>query len=250
MPGTSVLPDAYLIDAHLDMPSKHTKLHLLAHEFGGACTKKFSQGSDDRTKGLGYWYHQRKKKNGKKWGGVCKALSVYWIAYHANDWDFWGWLMENGWAQAERATIICDLHGAYGKRDGLSKYNWMKQVLATAHVVERRSNHNGAAMVLTGSGDAVTGKTYLNGRLIAEAVAPNYRLGGGCYRQLSFHGGGGHAVALWAAEDATFFDPNYGEYWFEHVGDFRKWFGHFWVESGYGAKYEGQYDLSCWGKSI
>src|SRR5262249_8838972 len=105
MAGTSVLPDAPFIDFWLFMPDKQEKAYLAAHQRGGACTKKFNQGSDDKEKGLGFWYHKRKKSNGKTWGGVCKALSIYWIAYHANERDFWGWLQsDEGKASTETAT--------------------------------------------------------------------------------------------------------------------------------------------------
>jgi hypothetical protein len=248
---TMTLPDAWLIDAHLDMGSKHEKLHKLAFDCGGAVTKKFSQGSDDRTKGVGYWYHQRKKASGKRWGGVCKALSIYWIAYHANDKDFWGWLFKEGWAQAENAERVCDLHGAYSNRGNVSQDTWAAKVLASVGVIPQRANHNGASIKFTGVSNQRTGsgRSILAGALMAQEIAPNYR-GVGRYKQFSFHySGGGHAVAAWVAQDVCFFDPNYGEYWFETTAGFRRWFPQFW-EMTYGPKYDGEWYANSYGKKI
>lgn len=243
-----VLSNAGLIDAALDMPHKHVQMQMAAIQCGGACTKKFNQGSDDRTKGVGYWYHQRKKANGSRWGGVCKALSIYWIATHAQEDDFWGWLFSNkGWADALNATEILDLHGEYGSgRGGLSKDNWTLKILQNFGLVEKRGMANGAS--LTAAGNA--GSSYQTLSILAQAIAPNYRRGSDCYKQLSIHSssGGGHAVAAWVAEDVLFFDPNYGEYWFETPRQFRTWFYQFWCISGYVNKYQAGYKINCYGK--
>lgn len=247
---TMTLPNAWLIDAHLDMPAKHAKLHQLAIECGGACTKKFSQGSDDRTKGVGYWYHQRKTASGARWGGICKALSIYWIAYHANDEDFWGWLFKDGWAQAERAEAICNLHGSY-KTTKLTADVWSASVLAKVGVIPQRANHNGGDLKITGVANQRSGsnRSYLAGALMASEIAPDYR-GVGRYKQFSFyHDSGGHAVAAWVAEDVCFFDPNYGEYWFETARNFRRWFPKFW-ELTYGPKYTGHWYANSYGKKV
>ena len=46
----------------------------------------------------------------------------------------------------------------------------------------------------------------------------------GAYAMIVLHGaGGGHAFAAWIGgrgEDACFFDPNFGEYWFEDKQNF------------------------------
>jgi hypothetical protein len=251
MPGTTVLPNAWLIDAHLDMGSKHQKLHDLANKFGGACTKKFSQGSDDKEKGVGYWYHQRKKASGAKWGGVCKALSVYWIAMHANDADFWGWLMEGGWGQAERVNMVCDLHGAYSNRDKkLSTDAWTAQTLGRVGIIEQRSTVGGGSLKTVGvSNQKFGGNSQYAGAIFAKSIAPAYK-GIGRYKQFSFHRkGGGHAVCAWVAQDVAFFDPNYGEYWFETTAGFRQWFAQFW-DMTYGSRYTGEWYINSYGKKI
>lgn len=243
---SGVLPNASQIDIGVTMASKHQALYALAAQFNGACTKRFGQGSDHRGKGLGYWYHQR-----AGWHGVCKALSVYWIFFHALDQDFWGWLYgPNGRIDAQKAAKIIDLHAAYKSRSGgLTKDGWTDQKLLGAHLIPRSGIVSGARLKVTGV--ANQSNPYLAGRLIGDSIAPtDYE--GGSYKQLSFHNpdGGGHAVAAWVERDVAFFDPNYGEYWFETKADFRKWFGKFWVTTGYGAKYTGDYNFTAYARKV
>ena len=255
MPLTNVLPNAPVIDNHLDMGFKHSKLHAMAMTHGGACIKKFSQGSDDNSKGVGLWYHQRNKNNGSRWAGICKAMSVYWISSHATDVDFWGWLTRNSTTISQESAIhLCDLHGSYSSRNdhgnfatrselGMTKHQWMAFQLGKAGVVERTSISNGGSLSHD-SGFTSANSRLLRGRQIATALAENP----GCYKQLSFHrSGGGHATALWVGDDVTFFDPNYGEFWFERRANFQRWFELFWLEC-YGH-YNASFQISNWGKA-
>ncbi|MGF1461666.1 MAG: YopT-type cysteine protease domain-containing protein [Maricaulaceae bacterium] len=255
----TVLTAAPAIDWQLDMPYIHQKLHAMAITHGGACTKKFRQGSDDVTKGVGSIYHLRLKSDGKKWGGVCKALSMFWMAFHANDEDFWSWLFgKDGKLNVERAAFICDLHGSYSSRpdhgdvqtrqeSGLSKLDFMKKQLAKSGIVPRTDGSGGS---LSTNMQAFTKSTRTGrGREIAKVLAPPYKMGGAMYKQLSFAGdNGAHATVAWIAQDAMFFDPNYGEYWFEKVSDFARWFELYWRETGYGAKYTKNFTIHCFGK--
>ena len=255
MPRTSVLPNAPIIDNHLDMGYKHSKIHAMALTHGGACVKKFSQGSNDNQKGVGSVYHLRVKNNGNRWAGICKAMSVYWIACHATDVDFWGWLTHNSnTVHRDSAVHLCDLHGSYSNRAdhgnfatrnqlGLDKHGWVKYQLSKAGVAERLSIGNGGSLSVDSAFTSASSRTR-RGRQIANALVKNP----GCYKQLSFHrSGGGHATALWVGDDVTFFDPNYGEFWFEHKSNFKRWFELFWREC-YGA-YDQSFQISNWGKA-
>lgn len=249
----SVLPNAAMIDAHLNLGAKHESLQQLAIKYDGACTKKFSQGSDDRQAGLGFWYHGR-LTGGQRWGGVCKALSVFWITAHANDQDFWGWLMDGGsWTHIERARAIIDVHGWYKNRGGQTQDAWTNERLESVGLEERRAIAGGGSMQRTGAATAIsaTGSRYLAGFMMASDLAPNFDKTTEGYRQLSFWGppGGGHAVAAWVAEDVAFFDPNYGEFWFPSPAKFRQWYGHFWNMTGYGDRYPRLYKINQYGKT-
>lgn len=255
MPRTSVLPNAPAIDSHLDMGYKHSKLHAMALTHGGACVKKFSQGSDNNQKGVGWVYHLRVKNNGSRWAGICKAMSVYWISCHATDVDFWGWLTHNSdTVHRDSAVHLCDLHGSYSNRAahgnfatraqlGLDKHGWVKLQLSKAGVAERLAIGNGGSLS-TNAAFISASSRMRRGRQIANELVKN----SGCYKQLSFHGAhGGHATALWVGEDVTFFDPNYGEYWFETQANFKRWFELFWREC-YGA-YDQNFQISNWGRA-
>lgn len=57
---------------------------------------------------------------------------------------------------------------------------------------------------------------------------------GGSYCMINFgNSDGGHAVSAWVAQDALFFDPNNGEYWFENYRDFCNWFPMYFRLAGY-----------------
>lgn len=240
-----VLSNIDQVDLNIQLGSKHAKLWALAKAFGGGCTKHFGQGSDDERKGLGFWYHQK-----AGWHGVCKALSVYWIFFHALDQDFWGWLYSGkSKIDATKAAKIIDLHGSYKTRaKGLSKDGWTDGKLWGAKLIPRKEIVGGARLRLSAVADQAP---LVAGLAMAEAVA-SQGYEGGSYKQLSFHSpkGGGHAVAAWVERDVAFFDPNYGEYWFETKEGFRQWFGQFWVETGYGAKYSSEYNYTSYARKI
>ena len=254
---STVFPNWAAIDAHLQMPHRHDRLIMRAAVEGGACTKRFRQGSDNRQKGIGSLYHLR-HRGGSRWGGVCKALTLYWMAYHANDWDFWSWLFaDNGHLHTWNAAAVCDLQGAYtddprynggvrGRRAaGLTKFQFMRDVLRRSGLVERKDPF-GVSMSINNQWARGDG-----GRVIGQAIAPDYVAGKAMYKQISIHGSaGGHAVCAWVAEDVMFFDPNYGEYWFETPAQFRRWFNFFWHESGYYRAFSMDYTIHCFGKSI
>ena len=40
-------------------------------------------------------------------------------------------------------------------------------------------------------------------------------------------------MAAWVAQDVAFFDPNFGEFWFERSADFVAWLPTFWQKSFY-----------------
>ena len=69
---------------------------------------------------------------------------------------------------------------------------------------------------------------------LASDLASSMKNGTGSYRTIGIWGpGGAHAMAAWVGQDVAFFDPNFGEFWFEKSGDFINWFPHFWRRSMY-----------------
>ena len=257
----AVLPNAVAIDHHLNMGRVASELYLQALYNKGACTKRFLQGSHDTAKGVGSVYYYR-QTGGHRWGGVCKALCIYWMSAHAADQDFWSWLFSNnGRMNAHNAGLVCDMQGAYLGDAGNagtvlpmnrlveSKHHFMKRELDRAGLVERKTVFGNSRSITHQNFAGLTARA--RGRELAEILAPEYRMGEAMYKQLSFWGrGGAHATALWVAQDVMFFDPNFGEFYFEHARDFRDWFTIFWDKSGYAPMFQNNYTIHCFGKAI
>lgn len=56
-------------------------------------------------------------------------------------------------------------------------------------------------------------------------------------------------MAAWVAKDITFFDPNFGEFWFPDAAAFVAWFsGSFWYRSFYAAGLSGSYEIDIFGR--
>src|SRR5262249_21824569 len=110
------LYNAAAIDADVPLhPAQQTlpQLRDAATRWRGACTKVFRQegsGSADEYRrnpggnpsklGLVWYYTNDNLVRGRgpegknKMGGVCQALSAYWIGFHARGDDFWAWLID------------------------------------------------------------------------------------------------------------------------------------------------------------
>jgi YopT peptidase len=232
MPGTTVLPNASMIDVRLVMNKSHEKVWAMAAEYGGAVTKKFEQKSDNKDEGVGHWYHQRKHADGKTWAGICLALSVYWVKFHANDKDFWGWLNGNGIAHlGARVNEVADAQGRFLEHwaGGFHERGWIRRQLLPEGIVEQNANHNRKVDTWKQNSERQSSQTispFLAGSLLATAVAPVRGTPG--YKIFTFSGTNySHACAAWVAQDVCFFDSNYGEYWFETATGFRKFFPKF-----------------------
>jgi hypothetical protein len=240
----SVLENAAAIDVGIILGSKHKALAAEAIRLGGACTKKFAQGDLKMTQGLGSIY----KPYG--WGGVCFAMTITWISFHAREADFWGWLYGQdeisktpyGPIAPNRGRMITGLQGALkGKSEhseGLRTttdldMDWRE--LATAWLLQdglKKISYGNVQEGPVGSAPA-----------LALKVSPDTYKIGGCYREFVWSrssGRGSHACAAWVGSDVTYFDPNYGEYWIPNASDFRTWFAFYWNKV-YAAKYDQYY---------
>jgi hypothetical protein len=75
------------------------------------------------------------------------------------------------------------------------------------------------------------------GKRIAPDLSAGYSYAGGCYKAVHFRGeAGGHVCGAWAGQDVTYFDPNYGEFWFATAAAFRSWFIRYWLDAFYYRK--------------
>ena len=243
MPRTTVLPNAHLIDADLNRTAKMAKIQAKALENQGACTKIFVQGgTPNEAKGKTQMAQLGVGKYYKPQGmhGVCKAMSTFWMANHANDEDFWGWLIQDGFVKVSSAAMLIDAH-KQSKANG-NQTLWENNILKTVGIILQGHSN---AMIFE---DVDTGATPY-GR--AVQMVNRILKGRWGYRSISIHReGGGHAMAAWVGQDVCFMDPNYGEFWFETVDGFRNWFIDFWVTSGYATKYDVDCQVLSYGKSI
>jgi YopT peptidase len=252
--GTKVLPFAHRIDKHLKMSVTHDELQALAWECNGAMTKKFDQASDNKTEGVGYWMHQRRYDTGETWSGICMALSTYWLKYHATDRDFWHWLGQSGAGFIEtRANEIANLQGRYdvALARGVSERNWLRSQLASSGIVEQGACANmlkATTFVESNPNLPKNLHPQVFASMIATAIAPAH-LPLPVYKIIGFSGtAGGHATAAWVGTDVCFFDPNFGEFWFETRLGFRKFFPRF-FEYAYGTTLSQIYALYAYGRA-
>ncbi len=187
-----------------------------------------------------------------RWG-ICAALSAYWIERHAHDGSLANELGGGGVGPLKVGKIkeIAMLHGHVSMRGDRSDQHrdlglWLKMHdLLPLHGSE----------VLKGDSKKVKGMSPTRNEFVASTTGAIANIEGNmvrgmqkfssCYLRLNFGGNirfkgeGGHAVAVWlggrtygSAGDALFFDPTYGEFWFESKADFFRFFPVF-----YKAKY-------------
>lgn len=71
---------------------EHAPLAKHARDLGGMCTKKFNQGMTGWAAGLKTMLDRLRERDGDDWKGACWGMSAMWIAFHAKDRDFWGYL--------------------------------------------------------------------------------------------------------------------------------------------------------------
>jgi hypothetical protein len=176
--------------------------------------------------------------------GVCEMLSAKWIECHAKDGHLGQWLQGSGQEidpskirQLMQLFIIgntMNRSAMVGRPDSLvppdqtaATVLWLKE----KGLVRRTSIASPDFNSSTGTRDGARRKVHASS--ICAAVTSNWNALG-TYRTIGIWGpNGGHAMAAWVAQDVAFFDPNFGEFWFEKKADFIKWFPKFFEKSCY-----------------
>jgi YopT peptidase len=93
--------------------------------------------------------------------------------------------------------------------------------------------HQGIQHVPTGSN---VNRGHRQRRVLAQELAREIVRGFGTYKMIGMSGAHfAHACAAWSERDVAFFDPNFGEFWFETTDAFVNWFPHYWHAAGYGT---------------
>ena len=188
---------------------------------------------------------------------MCQALSNKWIADHANGGSLWNSIYANGvFQQGVIANLMMQFIDSVGQGPGKQQ----RQMFGNQDIhAEKYLFHYGVVR----RQDIVSGRRHY---FSAAAQQPTAALGlhianslcgpqgnknsGGAYQLIYIYGASGaHAMAAWTAEDVSFFDPNFGEFWFQNPAKFREWFKDFWTASGYSRSYT-KYELRSFAKKM
>lgn len=188
--------------------------------------------------------------------GVCESMSAHWIYYHANDDSLWNWLCPGGQislAKLQYHIMQLQSAGVLGADQDAITEAWLRShgILRrmNSYVVTESRQIGGTYLpFVTATGESMGqgGTTrLLNCNDLARAILLDNTGGAGSYKKLGLQGSaGGHTMALWVAQDVVFFDPNFGEFWFESRAAFFNWFTRsFWLKSLYNVGLSGTFDL-------
>lgn len=212
----------------------------------GFCTWQFSQIKDPVATIIG--------KNNITKDGICEMLSAKWIECHAKDDHLANWLKSsNSSIDSSKIRQLMQLFiiGSEMNRQAIignpqprgridqtqATINWLQ----AKGILQRRTvrpiqfqNHAPENIPYTAGDRRSGGGRAIHATNLGNAIANTLNNGTGSYRTIGIWGpGGGHAIAAWVGEDATLFDPNFGEFWFENKADFIDWFPTFFKKSCY-----------------
>ncbi len=206
-----------------------------AQRFGGHCVWRFSQ-LQSPVKGL-ICNHR------ETGGGVCEMLSAKWLEEHAKGGSIVNWMMAaNGEGlDSDKIRYLMQLFAiGCGMRTGAlsdTSGGRIDQNLATdawlrmRGVVRRRQISGGK---LHNASNSAGTRQSLSKRNFSEQISQQIISSPGSYKMIGIHGDRfAHAMAAWSDQDVSFFDPNFGEFWFARPNDFLSWFPLYWQMAGY-----------------
>lgn len=200
--------------------------------------------------------------------GVCEMLSAKWIDEHAHDGHLSNWLMSGGAINPSRVRQLMQWFiigsemkprfmvradaktrsSAGVKQDeGLGiQGGEVNQDKATRNFLLSRGIIQRSGGLQNGWGvGSKAGGEKIKIRLAQDIC--DSRGGTGSYRIIGIYGrdGGGHCMAAWCGlQDVAFFDPNFGEFWFDDKAKFQKWFrDQFYPKSLYSRMMSDRYQL-------
>ena len=169
--------------------------------------------------------------------GICEMLSAKWIDEHAHDSALPNWLMDRNQINASKIRLLMQwfIIGdtmrpskmidpdsmAPGIQRGEQNQDKATQNFLLSRGIIRRG---GGLQNGWGVGNKAGG-AKIKIKLAADLI--DSRGGTGSYRIIGIYGSGGsgHCMACYTGlKDIAFFDPNFGEFWFEDKRKFVKWF--------------------------
>ena len=239
-----------------------------AGSHSGFCTWQFSQMQDPVASLIAAYPSSA--------DGICEMLAAKWIEGHANDEHIAVWITKGDSIDANKIRYLMQLFsigtdmgpsaivGQVNRGEGPNQDQATDNWLAAKGIVRR---HGIVPVPLLGGGRATVplgthrrgtdregGSRSVHATNVAQAIAKNLHNGNGHYVKIGLHGNGGaHAMAAWIANDAAFFDPNFGEFYFPRKADFIAWFPGFMRRSLYTLPMFGlceQYETCFYGKRV
>ncbi len=192
-------------------------------------------------------------KNRSVYGGVCEALCCHWMVYHAHEDSLWNHLSDT------RSAILYSIAklqraGGLAAEQGLGKRMSGQDVISEAWMrengvvpIHQRLKLMGGNIATTTMTRGSSGRGTTDPSVLAAAIVSGHT-GGGAYRKIGVWGLGGHAMAAWVGQDVVFFDPNFGEFWFESPIEFSAWFPHYWSKSKYSVGLKSGYGIRAYGR--
>lgn len=222
-----------------------------AANFGGHCTWEFSQTQDPVASLMAV--------NPDSAKGICQMLATKWLEGHANDDHIANWIMTSGGQiDASKVRYIMQLFiiglkmnptavegnvvagDASNQRSATHCWLQHKGIIRRHGIVPIQILHGplqtiplGTSTDTKNSGRAGGSRSGHAAR-IATAIANDIQNGSGHYAIIEISGPReGHAMAAWISNDVTFFDPNFGEFYFSDKADFIRWFPTFFRKSFY-----------------
>lgn len=213
------------------MPS----LNALVRHYGGYHTWNFKQSSMAVTRVTIF--------DSKTRWGICAGLSTEWIKEHANGGSLVNKLggVDGQSLRLDGIRPVARLHASASGGNGPQQERMLTQYLSQHGVVTR--GRIGIAPAYWPTLNTTAGRalkeSYHSRDVpsydIQEKIVEGMQKYRDCYLRVSFGGKAfgfraAHAVAVWVGgrgEDAAFFDPNYGEFWFQDKEQFFLFFQSF-----------------------
>ncbi|BFM13250.1 hypothetical protein R50072_34030 [Simiduia litorea] len=202
-----------------------------------------------------------------RWG-ICAGLATEWIKEHVNGRSLVTQLGGVAGQSLRLAGIrpVAKLHASASGGNGYQQEVMLTRYLSEHGVITRGRIQKAPAPyeILNDAGHRALKDSCHSVDVpmydIQEMIVDNMKKHRDCYLRISFGGKAyrfraGHAVAAWMGgrgEDAAFFDPNYGEFWFEDKEMFFLFFQAFYRKYYRNSlvKYDRYFDIIPCGKRV
>ena len=194
--------------------------------------------------------------------GICEMLSAKWIDEHAHERSLAAWLMDGNSINPSKIRMLMQLFIVGGtmrpskmlgrddvrgmQRGDQDQDKATQNFLLSRGIIRRGGGlQNGWGVGARAGGEKIK-------RKLAQDLC-DVRGGTGSYRIVGIWGrSGGHCMAAYTGlKDIAFFDPNFGEFWFEDKAKFKTWFAEsFFVRSTYSKLMDDRYELHDYGLKV